>query len=76
MDEILHQVANACSQTQLKQPNEHELTNSRIASCKHRFRIDELSAVVALGDKTRDSYCWIPDAALAKRARPGDIRWP
>jgi hypothetical protein len=55
---------------------EHELTNPRIASRKHYFRTDELSAVVAPGDTTRGACCRTPDAALAERARLRDIRWP
>jgi hypothetical protein len=61
-----------------KQPkgHEHELTNPRTASRKHHFWTDELSAVVALGNTTGGACCWTPDAALAKRACLGDIRWP
>jgi hypothetical protein len=55
--------------------HEHELTDPRIASRKHHFRTDELSAVVAPGDTTRGACCWTPDAALAKRACVGDFRW-
>ena len=60
-----------------KQPkgHDHKLTSPRIASRKHHFRTDELSAVVALGDTTRGACCWAPDAALAKRSCPGGIRW-
>jgi hypothetical protein len=54
--------------------HEHELTNPRIASRKHYFRTDELSAVVAPSDTTRGACCWTPDAALAERARLRDIR--
>jgi hypothetical protein len=67
--------AKACSRTNGK-GHEHELTNPRIASRKHYFRTDELSAVVAPGDATRSACCWTPDAALAKRACLRDIRWP
>lgn len=56
--------------------HEHELTNPRIASRKHHFWTDGFSAVVALGDTTRGACCWTPDAALAERARLGDIGWP
>jgi hypothetical protein len=56
--------------------HEHELTNPRIASRKHHFRTDKLSAVAALGDTTRGACCWTPDAALAKRDCLRDIRWP
>ena len=55
---------------------EHEFTNPRIASRKRHFRTDELSAIVAPGDTTRGACCWTPDAAVAERSCPGDIRWP
>jgi hypothetical protein len=67
--------AKACSRTNGK-GHEHELTNPRIASRKHYFRTDELSAVVAPSDTTRSACCWTPDVALAERARLRDIRWP
>ena len=56
--------------------HEHQLTNPGIASRKRHFRIDKLSAVVALGHTTRGACCWTPDTALAKRACLRDIRWP
>jgi hypothetical protein len=40
------------------------------------FRTDKLSAVAALGDRTRGACCWTPDAALAKRDCLRDIRLP
>jgi hypothetical protein len=66
----------ACSRIQTTEVHEHELTNPRIASRKHHFRTDNLSAVAALGDTTRGVCCWLPDATLAERARLGDICWP
>jgi hypothetical protein len=64
------------SNTNNRKDTNNEFTNPTIASRKHHFRTDELSAVVALGDTTRGACCWTPDAALAKRACLGDIRWP
>src|SRR5262249_51030381 len=67
--------ADACSRTQRTEGHEHELTNPWIASRKHRFRTDKLSAVAALGNTTGGACCWTPDAALAKRDCLPDIRW-